>query len=133
MTTAAELVTGPAIEVRTDTNLRRFSELLEENGIGAALVRAQGGGIAGVISERDVVRALAEGADPDNDRVGDYMSFDVEFVSGATPVASVAAAMLDGAIRHLPVADPDGRVIGVLSIRDVLAAVDASTGEVRRT
>ena len=122
MTTAADLVTAPAIEVWPDTTLRSFSELLEENNIGAALVRSTDQGIAGVISERDVVRALAEGADPDNDRVGDYMSFEVEFAPGDMPASALADTMLNDSIRHLPVED-DGKVIGVLSIRDVLSAI----------
>jgi CBS domain-containing protein len=124
MTTAAELVTAPAIEVWPDTTLRAFAELLTENDIGAVLVRASDGGVSGVASERDLVRALGEGADPDIERVGDYMTFDVEFASGTVDVAELATKMLRDGIRHLPV-ETDGRVIGVLSIRDVLGAVTA--------
>jgi CBS domain-containing protein len=123
MTTAATLITGPAIEVWADSTLRGFAQLLEENAIGAVLVRSSDGGIAGLISERDLVRAIAEGADPDVDRVGDHMTFDVEFVGSDTSSAELARVMIDDAIRHLPVADADGKVIGVVSIRDVLAAV----------
>ncbi len=126
MTTAATLITGPAIEVWADLTLRGFAQLLEENGIGAVLVRSSDGGIAGLISERDLVRAIAEGADPDVDRVGDHMTFDVEFARSDTSSAELARVMIDDAIRHLPVADADGKVIGVVSIRDVLAAVRPS-------
>ena len=121
--TAASLVTAPAIEVSPETTLREFAVLLEENSIGVALVRGADGAVAGVISERDVVRALAEDADPEADRVGDHMTFEVEFAPGDTPADELARLLLDGGIRHLPVADGDGRVLGVLSIRDILAAV----------
>jgi CBS domain-containing protein len=123
MSTAATLITGPAIEVWADLTLRGLAQLLEENGIRAVLVRSSDGGIAGLISERDLVRAIAEGADPDVDRVGDHMTFDVEFAASDTSSAELARVMIDDAIRHLPVADADGKVIGVVSIRDVLAAV----------
>jgi CBS domain-containing protein len=123
MRTAETLITGPAIEVWPDLTLRDLAQLLEENAIGAVLVRASDGGIAGVISERDLVRAIAEGADPDVERVGDHMTFEVEFVAADTTVADLAQTMVDDAIRHLPVTEEDGKVIGVLSIRDVLSAL----------
>ena len=123
MTTAAQLVAAPAIEAWPDTTLRSLAELLEENNIGAVLVRATDGSVAGLISERDLVRALAEGADPDTDRVSDHMTYEVEFAPAATPAATLARTMLDDSIRHLPVEDDDGKVLGVLSIRDVLASL----------
>lgn len=122
MANASNLVAAPPIEVWPDTTLRVLAETLKENGIGAALVRAHDGGISGVISERDIVMAMAEGADPDADRVSDYMVFDVEFAPADASVDELAAMMLDGGIRHLPVANSDGKVIGVLSMRDILAA-----------
>lgn len=122
-TTAEHLVNAPAIEVWPETTLRRFAELLEESSIGAALVRGVDGQVVGVVSERDVVRALAEGADPDVERVGDYMTFDVEFVSRHAPITALAEMMVADGIRHLPVEKENGGVIGVVSIRDVLAAL----------
>jgi CBS domain-containing protein len=121
--TAAKLLTSAPIEVWPHTTLREVAELLERNSIGAALVRGTEGGIAGVISERDLVRAIAEGGDPDSERAGDYMTFDVEFAHADLPVAAVAEVMLRDRIRHLPVEDDEAKVLGVLSIRDVLAAV----------
>lgn len=125
MKTAADLIHAPAIEVWPDTPLRSLAELLVENDIGAALVRGANGGLSGVISERDVVRALAEGADPDEESVGDYMTLDVEFAPADATAAQLADTMIADAIRHLPIEDGDGKVLGVLSIRDVLAAVAA--------
>jgi CBS domain-containing protein len=125
MTTAADLVTAPAIEVWPDTTLRAFAELLTENDIGAVLVRASDGGVAGVASERDLVRAVAGGADADVDRVSDHMTFDVEFASASLDAGDLATMMLRDGIRHLPV-ESNGKVVGVLSIRDVLAAVTAA-------
>ncbi len=125
-TNAGKLVTSPPIEVWPDTTIRDVAELFARDGIGAALVRGAEGSISGVISERDLVRALAEGADPDTERAGDYMTFDVEFAHHELPVAGVADVMLRDGIRHLPVEDDDGKVLGVVSIRDVLRAIVGS-------
>lgn len=123
MTTAGELVTAPPIEAWPDTTLRDLTALLAENDIGAVLVRGTGGDVAGVISERDVIRALADGADPDVDRASDHMTYEVETVGASAAVADLARTMLAGGIRHVPVADDEGKVLGVLSMRDVLSAV----------
>jgi len=122
-TTAGKLLTSGPIEVWSHTTLREVAELLESNSIGEALVRGTEGSIAGVISERDLVRALAEGADPDSERADGYMTIDVEFAHADLTVAGLAEVMLRDGIRHLPVEDDEAKVLGVLSIRDVLAAV----------
>jgi len=121
--TAASLLTSAPIEVWPHTTLRDVAELLQRNSIGAVLVRGAEGGIAGVLSERDLVAVIAEGGDPDVERAGDAMTYDVEFAHVDLPVANVAEIMLRDGIRHLPVEDDEGKVLGVLSIRDVLAAV----------
>lgn len=123
MRTAADLVTSPPIEAWPDTTLRDLAVLLSSNDIGAVLVRGTGGEVAGVISERDVVRALADDADPDVERVSDHMTYEVSSVPADTAIDSLVSAMLDAGVRHLPVDDRDGKVLGVVSIREVLAAV----------
>lgn len=120
---AGKLLKSAPIEVWSHTTLREVAELLENNSIGAALVRGTEGNVAGVISERDLVRALAEGSDPDSERADAYMTFDVEFAHADLPLAGVAEVMLRDGIRHLPVEDDTAKVLGVISIRDVLAAM----------
>jgi CBS domain-containing protein len=121
--TARDIVTPAPIEVWPDTTLRAVAALFEENSIGAALVRGTDGAVVGVISERDLVRAVANDADVDSDRAEDHMTFEVEFATADQTVEDLARTMLDDGIRHLPVEDDDVKVIGVLSIRDVLAAL----------
>ena len=74
------------------------------------------------MSERDLVVAIAEGADVDDDRVDDVMALDVVLARPDTAVGDAIAAMLEGGIRHLPVMDGE-RLLGVTSMRDLLAAV----------
>ena len=86
-------------------------------GIGIVVVM-DGGSVAGVISERDVVWALAEGADPDEIWAGDVMTRDLVTVAASTPIPDAAAAMRDQHVRHLLVLE--GPSPGVVSLRDVI-------------
>lgn len=114
------LVTRPVVKVHHEATLRQAAETFAAESIGAAVVRDTDP--PGVLSERDVVRALAEGADPDQERTGDVMTEDVASVAPAEPLSRALRLMLDNEIRHLPVIE-DGVVIGMLSARDVLAAI----------
>jgi len=72
----------------------------------------------GIITERDLVRAMAEGADPQSARVWRYMTPDPATASPEDDVGAAAAMMLQLHARHLPVVD-GGSIVGMLSIRDV--------------
>ncbi len=115
------LIARDPVQVWPDATLRDIAELLERDQIGAVLVRG-GDGASGIVSERDLVRAVAEGADPDTERADDFMTYEIVSVDAATPVLQVARMMLEGEIRHLPVHDGEG-LLGIVSIRDVLKAL----------
>jgi len=107
------------VHVRPASTLREIAETLVREEVGAAVVK--GAEMVGIVSERDLVRALADGVDPDGDRAEDVMTFDVVSVRSDASIADVAHTMLDGGIRHLPVIDEAGPV-GIVSIRDLFAA-----------
>jgi CBS domain-containing protein len=117
----------PVVFVDADATLRDAAELLDRETIGVAIVR--GTGSTSLISERDIVRALAEGAHPDRERVGNVATLDVEVIESTEPIMRAARKMLDNQIRHLPVLRGD-RIIGVVSVRDVLTAVISTPGVV---
>jgi CBS domain-containing protein len=73
----------------------------------------------GIVSERDVVWAVAANGDPDRVRVGDVMSIDPRYLTCGEPIASAVDAMLSAGVRHLPVLD-EGEPVGIVSIRDVV-------------
>ena len=117
------LLTGPPVAVHAEDTLMKVAEMIIEDSVGAVVVRGTDGP-AGVVSERDVVGAVVEGLDLEADRASDVMAMDVVTINGDEPISAAASAMITGAIRHLPVMT-DGVLIGVVSIRDVLAVYAA--------
>lgn len=92
---------------------------LERKRVGA-LVVCDGERVVGVLSERDVVRAVAREGRSCLDRpVSDFMTADVVFAAPAETVSMLMSRMTDRRIRHLPVLI-DGRLAGVISIGDVV-------------
>jgi len=114
------LVTRPVVKVHREATLREPAETFTTESIGAAVVRDTDP--LGVLSERDIVRALAEGADPDQERAGEVMTEEVASVAPTELLSRTLRLMLDNEIRHLPVIE-DGVVVGMLSARDVLGAL----------
>jgi CBS domain-containing protein len=117
----------PVVFVDEDATLREAAELLDRETIGVAIVR--GTGSTALVSERDIVRALAEGANPDRERVGNIATLDVEVIESTEPIETAIRKMHDNEIRHLPVLRGD-RIVGVVSVRDLLTAVVAPSGAV---
>ncbi len=126
--TVRSVVRRPPVVVHPDATLREVAVTLQEESIGAVVVRgvrppgAPGARPEGVVSERDIVRALAEGLDPDRTRAQDVMTGDLACVHPTESVHAAGSAMLRNEIRHLPVTE-NGVVVGVVSERDVLRAL----------
>lgn len=95
---------------------------LAQHRIGAALVRDAGGAILGIVSERDIVRAIArEGTAALAHTARDLMTTDLVTVTPATSVAEALALMTNHRCRHLPVLD-QARLAGMVSIGDLVKA-----------
>jgi CBS domain-containing protein len=120
-TRAQALVTRPVVYVHPNDTLRRLADTLVEESIGAALVRGPHGAI-GLVSERDVVKAIADGADPNRIRVDEIMNQDILTIAPNDDLLDAAHEMLDAEVRHLPIVE-NGVVGGMLSARDALRAL----------
>ncbi len=106
--------------VREDDAIADAVALLNDKNIGAVLVRDDKDGVAGILSERDVVRRLGEkGADALTLRVKDCMTRDPFTCSPDASVDDLMAQMTEKRVRHLPVTN-EGKVLGVVSIGDVV-------------
>lgn len=111
---------GDAVfSIRPDMPLAEACGELDRLKVGALIV-CDAGKPVGVLSERDVVRAIARaGADALDKPVADFMTADIVFAAPAETVGILMGRMTDRRIRHLPVLQ-DGRLAGVISIGDVV-------------
>ncbi|MEU4344657.1 CBS domain-containing protein [Nocardia sp. NPDC023852] len=106
--------------VAPDTTVRTLLAALADHNIGAVVVSPDGNTIAGIVSERDVVRSLhARGADLLDTPVTEIMTSDVRTCAPDDPVDGLRRTMTEHRIRHLPVVH-DGRLVGIVSIGDVV-------------
>lgn len=108
------------VTIDLSATLGEAAGLLAEKRIGAALILGADHRIAGILSERDVVRALAEGgAGALNLPVSRTMTRRVETCTEGEAVSSIMERMTVGKFRHMPVVD-QGQLIGIISIGDVV-------------
>mgnify|MGYP003622628789 FL=1 len=124
--TVRDLVHRGTVTVTPAATLRDAAVVMEREEVGAVVVVTDGRA-AGVLSERDIVRAVANGDDVDDDRAEDVMAMDVVTIGLDASVDEAAVVMEAGNIRHLPVVDEE-KIVGVVSIRDVLAAYRSAAG-----
>lgn len=110
---------SPARTIDRRATLRGAAAALRDLDVGTLVVMA-GHDIAGIISERDVVRAVADGADIDDVAVGSVMSPDPRYATPAESTRTALHTMLVAGVRHLPVVE-EGEVIGIVSMRDLVA------------
>jgi CBS domain-containing protein len=111
----AEVVT-----VTPETDVRQLLAILAEHGIGAAVVSSDGSACEGIVSERDIVRGLAEqGATVLSDPVSSLATTEVHSVTPDTRIEDLMRLMTDKRIRHVPVVQ-DGALRGIVSIGDVV-------------
>ena len=114
------------VGVDCDVSLREVARELYECEIGVVLVDNPGGA-TGLLSERDVVAAVADSDDLDKVQALDVMVADLVTAAPDDSIATVGALMRDAGVRHVPIA-VGGTIVGVVSIRDVLAVLLAQEG-----
>ena len=115
------------ITISPDANVTELLRVLAQHKIGAVVVSRDGMSIDGIVSERDVVRAMA--ADPDAGAIGGVrpkavaaiMTADVLTITPDDTVEAAMVIMTDSRIRHLPVVN-DGALAGLVSIGDIVKA-----------
>ena len=127
MKTVAELLRAkPArvVKVTPDQSVLDAIKLLATENIGAAIVMS-GDRLAGIMSERDYTRkVILKGRAAETTKVEEIMTPNVVVVNPRTKTRDCMAIMSEKNIRHLPVVD-DGRVIGMVSIRDIVSDIIA--------
>lgn len=119
----SQILTGKGHDVfaiAPDATVAELVQTLAERRVGALLIRGADGAIAGIVSERDIVRALGARESVLHDPVASIMTSDVVTVSHDADVSDLMRLMTDRRIRHVPVMDDDDALLGVVSIGDVV-------------
>ena len=124
--TVDDLYRPGAITAAAGDSLDQIADRLQDKDV-SALVILDGYRLAGIITERDIVRAVADRRDLADVTAGEYMTWEPATVGLDTPLSEVARTMLAYGIRHLPVVVAAGDVLGMVSARDLLELERATT------
>ncbi len=125
-----DLVVRDLVTVGPAHTLAQAAKLMSAKRVGSDIVLTEES--PGILSERDVLRAVAEGADPNQATVGDYMTWNAIVATSEWDVMEAARTMQAHGFRHLLVIDgASASQIGILSIRDLMAGILQCTGELR--
>jgi CBS domain-containing protein len=120
MPVAREHMSRDLLTVEPQDRLGEVAQRMVDRDVGAVLVM-EGEALAGILTERDVLRAVAAGIDADT-LVSDWMTRDPETMAPDDTTAHAAVLMIHGGFRHLPLMEGDTPV-GMLSIRDLMRVV----------
>ena len=111
---------GKVVTIPPTADVQRLLEVLAEHRIGAVVVSEDGTSVDGIVSERDIVRALADrGADVISEPVTAIYTAEVHTVNPDAQLDDLMRIMTERRVRHLPVVT-DGALIGIVSIGDVV-------------
>jgi CBS domain-containing protein len=117
---AAKKLGGDIISIEPTADLATAAKLLSKHRIGSVVILGAGERLVGILSERDIVRAVSEqGAGALALPVGQVMTRDVATCGEDDTVASIMERMTAGRFRHMPVV-ANGRLVGLISIGDVV-------------
>jgi CBS domain-containing protein len=112
-----DVMTQATVTEAREDSLRSAAERMWRQQTGSLII-TEGGHLSGIITERDVLRAVALGADPDRTSVDEVMTVEVFAVPPDMQLQDAAREMAARWIRHLPVVE-GGKILGVVSMRDV--------------
>jgi CBS domain-containing protein len=99
--------------------LRQAAEHMARRNVGAAVVVDPDGEGPGIITERDILRSVAEGRDPATESVAEHLTAESVSASPEWSLEAAAAAMVRGGFRHLLVVEA-GETVGIVSMRDIV-------------
>lgn len=114
-----DAMTKPVLVVGPDHTLRQVAERMAQRRVGSAIVIDPDSEGVSILTERDLLYAIARGLDPDEERVAAHLTRDVVYAVPEWTLVEAATAMARGGFRHLVVME-DTEVLGVISVRDIM-------------
>ena len=115
-----DAMTENVFTITPGRTLREAAAFMVEHNVGAAVIMDPEEPGAGIVTERDVVRSLGAGEDPDTEVVGHHLTSRAMFADADWSLEEAADAMAAGGFRHLIVVT-DGELSGIISMRDIIA------------
>lgn len=122
-----ELPPGRLLTVEPSTSLAEVARRMRIDDADSVAVMS-GGRLVGIITERDLVRAIADGVDPRQAGADLVMTADPSTVDADEDVSVVAMKMMRLGVRHLPVVNAEGKPVGLVSARNLIAMLDRGSG-----
>jgi len=114
-----DAMTENVLTITPGRTLRDAARFMAEHNVGAAVIMDPEQPGPGIVTERDLVRSLGAGEDPDSELVGDHLTSRATFADGDWGLEDAADAMARGGFRHLVVVS-NGEVEGIISMRDIM-------------
>jgi CBS domain-containing protein len=121
----SDIMRPELIEAAPEDTLGEVADRMNEVNVGAVVVKDHGR-LIGILTERDMLKAMGARVHTSEARVRQWMTPDPITAAHDMEVEEAARIMLDNGFRHLPVVDEAGRVIGVVSLRRVVAATNVA-------
>jgi CBS domain-containing protein len=116
-----DVMSSAVVIVGPTHTMRQVAKVMAARKVGAAVVHDPDADGPGILTERDMLEAIADGQDPDTESASSHLTRDAVVAAPDWPLLQAAQTMLSGGFRHLVVCEGD-EVVGVLSVRDVLRA-----------
>lgn len=111
------------VHAPTSVSIRDAAKTMDTEGVGLLILKENGDGLAGVVSERDVLRAVAAGTDLESPAISIINGDTFTRATPTSTVREVGLEMMENYIRHVLITEDNGELVGVVSIRDLLAVI----------
>src|SRR6187200_3630805 len=121
----SDVIRPEPIEVAPEDTLGEVAERMSGANVGAVIVKDYGR-LIGILTERDMLKAMAARVHTSDARVREWMTEDPLTATAEMDVEDAAQVMLQHNFRHLPILDDNGAVIGLVSLRRVVAATQSA-------
>jgi CBS domain-containing protein len=114
-----DAMTERVLTITPNRSLREAARFMTEHNVGAAVIIDPEQPGPGIVTERDLVRSLGSGENPDDELVSDHLTSKATFADADWGLEDAADAMARGGFRHLVVIH-EGEVVGIISMRDIM-------------
>ena len=114
-----DAMTEDVYTITPGRTLRDAAQFLTDHNVGAAVIIDPEEPGPGIVTERDLVRSLGAGEDPDTETIGHHLTARATFADAEWSLEEAADAMAKGGFRHLVVVN-EGELVGIISMRDII-------------